>query len=120
MKKGDKCIVAILENSNRARHVNMSLENIERWTFECVVTKVGRKYISVESEERFIFDFYKDNFLEVTNYSADYKLYSNIEEVYEERERKQLLKLIRNKIGQYGVVNISVEKLKMIQEILNK
>ena len=47
LKKGDKCCVAVEKNSNVARYYNMSMENIDEWTFSGEVTTVSKKYITV-------------------------------------------------------------------------
>ncbi|MGL6184802.1 MAG: hypothetical protein ACRC1T_05425 [Clostridium chrysemydis] len=120
LKKGDKCIMAIVEMSNASRRVNMRLENIKEWTWEVEVVSVGRKYITVKRNSyEYKFDM-ENNYYEKSIYSPDYILYQNIKEIYEEKEAEAINDYIGSKIGQYGKPRLSLDKLKRIKNIIDE
>ena len=90
IKKGDKVCIAIIKGSNASRFIDLSLENIDNWTKEVIVTTVNKKYITVDyGKMKFEVE---NNYLEkVTCGGSDYKLYLNKEEVYNETKRENIL-----------------------------
>ena len=120
LKKGDKCIMAMTSSNFRSRNIKMTLDNIKEWTIECEVISIGRRYVTVkEGRSEYKFDI-DNNYREKSNYSPDYILYQNIQEIFDERDADDLNEYIRNRIGQYGSARFSLEKLKRIKEIIDE
>jgi len=122
LKKDQKVVVAIIERSNMARNRDMSSENIDNWCFDGIVTKVGRKYITVKwdkwSEEQF--DKEKD-YNNKTEYSCDYKLYLNREEIFQMRKTEELYSKVKTYFSGWGVnENFTLDQLERILTIINE
>lgn len=124
LKKGDKCIVAIEENSNASRSMDMSLDNIEKWTYKGEVVSVGRKYITVkfgrwnETEKFVIEDNYRRKYDCGT---ADYELYLSKEEIIEKRESEDIYYWIKCKFDSYkNNGKYSLDQLKRIKKIIEE
>ncbi|MEG1310498.1 MAG: hypothetical protein RR942_06455 [Romboutsia sp.] len=121
LKKGDKCIVAIMPRSNAARHVNMSLENINNWTCECEVISVGRKYIEVKYGNNSTMQFdMTNNYWEKSIYSPDYVLYENLEEIVEKEKREDLHYKIKRAFEGYREIKYTLDQLIRINNILEE
>ena len=76
VKKGDKVIVAIEKGSNEARRMDMSVANIDNWTYEGTVISSGSKYITVEFNKDTLKFVVEDDYRnQWTRGGADYKLY---------------------------------------------
>ena len=93
LKKGDKCCVAIIKGSNASRYKDMSLENIDNWTYEAEVTIINKKYITVKfgvNEEKFVIeDDYRNKY---SCGGADWQLFNSKEEViYNKPERGEII-----------------------------
>lgn len=122
-KKGGKCIVAIEPFSNASRGQNMSLENIDKWTFEGEVITIGRKYITVKFRgydcKFSIDDDYREKY---ECGGANYKLYENLQELIDEERKEDLLynifglKCNRNK----KVNNLTLNQLERINLIIEE
>lgn len=101
-KKGDSVVVAIEPSSNASRRVNMSIENINNWTYQGIVKSAGRKYITVEFKRgtmQFVID---DKFRNKYTYGgADYRLYPTLEDVYNKFKSEQLYDKIKRKFSGY-------------------
>lgn len=101
LKIGDEVCVAIIKRSNAARGKDMSIGNIDNFTYKSVVTKVGRKYITVEFNNRYgeeQFDIESGNNLYKYG-SADYKLYLTKQDVIDDYKVDELFSLIKSKFG---------------------
>lgn len=121
LKKGDICIMAIIPMSDASRRIDMSLDNINEWIEYVEVISVDRKYITVKRCSKFDHKFDVENdYCEKSKYSPNYKLYENIQEIYNEREAERINDYIRDKIGQYGGARFSLDKLKRIKEIIDE
>ena len=84
---------------------------------EAKVTSVGRKYFQVDP--KWYGRFYVDSLLhDAGNYSPRYKVYLSKKQYEESIEIQKLSTEIRNKIGQYGTINLPIEKLRAISELL--
>lgn len=120
LKKGDKCIMAMTSSNYMSRNIQMSLDNVKAWTTEVEVVSVGRKYITVK-EGRFEYKFdITNNYREKSEYSPNYILYNDIQEIHDERESENINDYIRDKIGQYGKPRISLEQLRRIKDIIDE
>ena len=121
LKKGDKCIVAIEKCSNASRYVDMSLENIDNWTYEGTVVTVGRKYITVGFngwEDKFtIDDDYRQKY---TCGGADYKLYKDKQEVIDTIKRNILLYNLFGSHRPAKINNLTLDQLKRINAIIEE
>lgn len=121
-KKGDEVVVAIEERSNAARGKDLSLSNIDKWTYNGIVTSVGRKYITVKLgkswEEKFVIE---NDYLQKWEYgSADYKLYRNIDDILNRRKSQELYNIVKRKFNSYANPGMSIEQLEQILNILDK
>lgn len=85
---------------------------------EGIIKSVGKKYFTIEP---LIGDrFNKETLLhDGRGYSPAYKVYLSKEEYDNELEIGNLSKIIRDKIGAYGVIDLPIEKLRLINDILN-
>lgn len=121
-KKGDEVVVAIEEMSNAARGKKLLTSNINEWTYNGIVTFVGRKYITVKInehwEEKFVIG---DNYLQKWDYGgADYRLYKNIVEIIEKKKSQELYDIVKHKFNSYENPGLSLEQLTQIINILDK
>lgn len=103
LKKGDKVVVAIEPSSNASRGVNMSLSNINEWTYEGEVVTVSKKYITVKflvsNSMKFVIE---DNFRnKYVCGGADYILYPSLEDIYNKLKGEKLYITIKNKFSSY-------------------
>lgn len=120
-KKGDKCIVAIIQHSNASRHKDMSLNNIDKWTYKGEVITIGRKYITVKFNGIIMkFDPTFD-YSEHSNYSADYKLYKDLQEVEDGELKENIVRKIQTEFSGYGEYkgDLTLEQLKIINDIID-
>jgi hypothetical protein len=125
LKVGQKVAVKIEEHSNASRHVDMNLDNIDKWCFDGEVTKIGKKYITVSFKggynpvEQFIVD--EDYSQKVKAGGSNYRLYSSKEEVIREYKSEKLYTSIRNNFNDFDNNNkFSLEQLEKIMDIINK
>lgn len=124
LKKGDHCIVAIEPCSNASRRVDMSVKNIDNWTFTGTVICVSKKYITVEfNSEVSKFEIDNDYRKKVPYGTNDHKLYINKHEVYVERKKQELIHSIfgfnRTSMSP-RVTNLTLDQLERIESILNE
>ena len=122
-KKGDKCIVAIEEHSNASRHKDMSIDNINDWTYEGVVIASGKKYITVEfNNETSKFEVDNDYRKKVNYGSNDYKLFKDIQGVKDERELDSLIWSIRMCFDRMNKSNtkLTLDQLRRISNIISE
>ena len=129
IKKGDEVVVAIIDGSNAARGVNMSIKNIDRWTCKCEVISSGKKYIIVKPIENATLiykqiKFNADNYTQFTDYSPDYALYLSKEEVKNERiknrECNTTFEYIYSKFNSYSKNKFTLDQLRRIKEIIDE
>jgi hypothetical protein len=79
------------------------------------ITKIGRKYITVERFGQFEIS----NGIQKTNFSCDYALHLNENELNLHLEREDLTRKIKNSLPAYGKWDLEIEKLREIATILN-
>jgi hypothetical protein len=119
--KGQEVFIKIEKGSNAARRVDLSLDNIDEWVFSGAVVSIGRKYVTVKFksgiEDKFEIDNdYKQHY---AYGGADYKLYTSIQDIKDEKEFEDLYNYIKNEfIGQPDSNKYTLEKLKRIKEII--
>ena len=126
-KKGDRCIISDcgVNIGRRKGYKTRTLENLEEWTTEGIITSVGRKYIKAKAvnsswETTFVIE---DNYREKYTYGcADYILYDSIEAIKEKFELEKCIDNIRSKFGGYGywIDGINLDKAKRIIDIINE
>ena len=80
---------------------------------ESTVTKVGRKYANLANGKRFNLS----NGYEVSNYSPDFKVYSNEQVLKDTIEKETLLKEIRQFFTPHNA-DLSLTKLRTINKII--
>lgn len=119
LKKGDKCVVAIEEHSNASRHVDMSMENIDNWTYEGEVLLVTKKYITVKFKTDIAkFEIENNYRKKVTRGTCDHELNKDIQELKDIKEAKNLTYKIFGVTPRYN--DLSLDKLKRIYDIINE
>jgi phosphotransferase system IIA component len=86
-----------------------------------VVTKIGRKYFTVENEERLrnTTEFHVEGWMQKTDYSADYALYESEQQYADEKEARTIC----DKIGKAfecgrNFKNINIETLRKIEALI--
>lgn len=122
-KKGDKCIVAIEPHSNAARGKDISLDNIDTWTYEGIIVIVGRKYITVNFkgiDSKFSIE---NDYKEKYEYGgANYKLYKNLQELKDEKRKENLLHQLFGPVYNRSnkVNNLTLDQLERINAIIEE
>lgn len=106
MKKGQK--VFVKTTGNAARNGTK--------IFEAEVVSVGRKYFTLEAEGRWLgrTKFSLESMIDVSEYTADYKVYLSMKELEEEP-----LKPIKEKEITLSLRGKSYEELIRIEEFIN-
>ena len=103
-----------LNIGNAARRAKQVLKPV-------IVTKVGRKYFTVKTEDQYGFEteYCLENWCENTKYSPDSKLYEKEQQWEDEKEISVICEKIRRAF-EYGKnnQNIDLEKLRMIFSIV--
>ena len=123
LKKGDKCCVAIIKGSNASKYKDMSLENIDNWTYEGEVISCGKKYITVKfgiKDEKFVIE---DDYRNKYNCGgADWQLFESKQEVIDNEKREHLLyDLFGLKCNRKAIINnLSLDQLERIQDIIEE
>ena len=124
LKKGDTCCVAIIKGSNASRYKNMSLENIDNWTYDGEVVTVSKKYITVRfndnSTEKFVIE---DDYRNKYSYGgANWQLFNSKEEVIYNEKREHLLYVLfglkHNRKKEIN--NLTLNQLERIQAIIKE
>lgn len=121
LEKGQEVVVRYI--NDRIRYMKDStVDNIDKWTSNGKVTKVGRKYIEVDMNgwlEKFDIEF---DYVQKTNIgSPDYKLYSSKEEIINEIETEELYREVKNHFGDWHNRNkFTLSQLKQILDIANE
>lgn len=119
-KVGQTVYVELTGNASRGKTEEQC---IEKWE----ITSVGKKYIKACKKETGIFRFettfeYRDThkrFVEKTDYCVNYILYVTRQEIEEKHEKSRLFREIRERFGYGSQKDISLEKLRLIYEILS-
>jgi hypothetical protein len=92
----------------------------EKGIIEAIVTKVGRKYFTVQLKSQWELEFRLDDLKEKTKYSSNYKAYFSKQEILDQYEKEELIIFIRRYFGQYRTLPITLEKLRQIKEIIDE
>ena len=123
LKKDQKVIIRYI--NDRIRYTeDRTIENIDKWTTESTITKVGRKYIEATINgfpEKFDIEY--DYVQKVRCGSPDYKIYLSKEEIIEEVKCEELYSDIKNNyFGGYGRNNgkFTLDQLERIMSIINE
>ena len=120
-KVGQKVFLKIIKGSSAARYINKS--DPEAWIKEKVVTKIGRKYITVaddlerqHGEEKFNLDDFSHCY---TVGGRDYELFLSREEIFIDIKCEKLYRLIKKCFSGYeNEGKYSIEQLRQIVKIL--
>lgn len=99
---------------NMTRHLNGNILDAIR---EVKVTKVGRKYFYTDrfNNKKFSLEEMRD----VSEYSAEWKVYLSKQDIIDEIECDKLAYKIRCQIGSYGKTNLTLDQLRRINEIIS-
>jgi len=89
---------------------------------EYIVSKVGRKYFEAwdGSWKYSAIKFHIEGLRQVTDYSVDYELYFDMQEIIDERECEVLIDDLRKVIGNYGPPKLSLDQLRRINAIIKE
>lgn len=88
-----------------------------------IVKTVGRKYLTVwdgNNEYANVKFNLTDDLRQATEYCADWELYLSLQEIEDEREHNDLTGKIRLIFSNYGKVNLTLEQLRLINDIVSK
>lgn len=119
LKVGQEVIVAIEPTSNASIRVDMSIDNIENWTYKGIIEKVGRKYVTVKISPHWSEQFIIGNkFIQKTESWKEYRMFLTLEEIYNERKQKELFKDLRSFFYSNNEDKISLDKLEKIMELV--
>ena len=123
---GESVVLKILKRGDNARYMK-DKTYINDWIkTDYAVQKVGRKYITVSNNinnPRCNVKFDKETLEEVSDYSADYELFHNKDEIYEDEKRKELFYTIELEFTGYGYDRyrkFTLSQLERINDILNE
>lgn len=119
---GQKVYLRIIEGSNAARYIEKN--NPEAWIKEKIVTKIGKKYITV-ADERGI-QYGEEKFDLTNNFaqyyavgSRDYKLYLSKEDILKDIEGEKIYSEIKKALsGWKNERKYTLEQLQKVKEIL--
>ena len=79
------------------------------------ITKIGRKYVTVERYGEFEIDSGRQK----TKFSSNYTLYLDEDKLNLQIEKEDLSSRIKNSIPKYGKWDIEIKKLRQIATIIN-
>ena len=115
---GDVVYLHILPNSNLGRRINKNNDPNDKIK-EGIVTKVGNKYIHVKVDygER-KFDIH-NNYLEYSDFSADYQLYPTKDAVLKKIAANEAYTSLQN-VASFRRSQLPDEMLLEIEQIFNK
>lgn len=109
--------VFLMPVGNHARYGNNEAQ-------EFTIKKIGRKYFDVgrdgDNERHFIKFHLDEERRQVTEYSANWKLYLSKQEILDEEESEVLVEEIRKKLNGYGKVSLTVDQLHKIADIIRQ
>lgn len=97
--------------------VNESRRNKE--ILEGTIEKVGNKYIDVKFGYR-EFKYYIEDLKQKTEYTTDFYLYLNKQEIQDEEESSLLTKDIKRKFDGWGKIDLSLDQLRRIKAIIDE
>ncbi len=125
LKKGDIIIAAIMKGSNKSRGIDMSMENINEWTFQVEVISATNRYVTVRMMEPLNniiekFDVELDYKQKVKNGSSNYKLYTSINEIIDKEKSKMITEYLQKVFNPYSGVHLSLCTLEKIKDIVDK
>lgn len=121
LEKGQEVVVRYI--NDRIRYTkDRTINNIDKWTSNGKVTKVGRKYIEVNMNgllEKFDIEY---DYVQKTNIgSPDYKLYLSKEEIINEIETEELYTEVKKYFGNWrNIGKFTLSQLKQILDIVNE
>lgn len=106
------------------RGFSKTLDNIDNWVLEGKVTKVGRKYITVdvgvEHKREIIFDM-EDEYREKYDIGmAEYKLFLSKEDIIDDYLAGSLYIEIKRSFSSYSNSSFKLSQLERILEIINE
>ena len=121
LQVGQKVVVACINDSVRylRREEGIGKHNIDKWTTEGEVVKIGRKIITVKTNGwEYKFDSTND-YEEPCKYgSPDRKLYLSKEEIIRELDFDDMVWEIKSVFTSYGKVKLSYEQVKEMYNIM--
>ncbi len=118
-KIGDSVYVEVIGNAARGLP-----DDIETHIKPAVVTKIGKKYVSVKIGDRTIIQFketcgnYGGGLVHHAKGCSDYILFKTKQDVYDRNEAKSILNELYNVFGRFCGYTIPIDKLREIQVII--
>lgn len=119
LKKGDKVVVAFRKRSliTRVTSMDMSIENIDNWTYEGIVKSVGERFIVVTFNNRDL-QFVIDYDYQEKHYNSEFKLYLTKQEVIDELLLEEYFEKIKMKFNYSFINKYNIRQLTRILNIL--
>lgn len=125
---GQEVIIALTNDSLRylKRTETVGIHNIDKWTKKGIITKIGRKFITVNMngiERKYNSE---ENYSEDCKYgSPDSKLYLSLNDIIEENNYNDMCKDINKYFNgyifnYYEKLNLTLEEVEQIYNIINK
>ena len=122
LKVGQKVIIAKINDNVRYLRYEEGIgkHNIDKWTREGVITKIGRKLITVNMGGfEYKFDSTMDYEEQCRIGSPDNKLYLSKEEIIQELDYEEMVWGIKSIFNRYSI-DLSYEQVKRIYDIINE
>lgn len=119
LKKGDKVVVAFRKRSliTRVTSMDMSIENIDNWTYEGIVKSVGERFVVVTFNNRDL-QFVIDYDYQEKHYNSEFKLYLTKQEVIDEMLLEEYFEKIKMKFNYSFINKYNIRQLTRILNIL--
>jgi len=87
---------------------------------ECEVSKVGRKFIYIESGHRNETKFHADTLRQVTRYSPDWQIYFSLQEIEDEKEFNDLHHQLESTFRYGSKKQFTLDQLRQIKRIIDE
>lgn len=92
------------------RPVGNALRNTDGAIKEETIETVGKKYLTLKNYYRMKFGYYGDRIRDISEYSANYILYTSLQEIEDEKLNAELSRKVQN-------YRFTFEELKKINEL---
>ncbi len=115
MEIGDK--IYLKPTGNRARY-----DSQDKSIREYEIKKIGRKYFEVwqDNKQWTVIKFRIEDNRQATEYSDEWILYFSEQDAYDEEEKLEICKELRNFFDSYKRINMPLDKMKQIIDIVNE
>lgn len=112
MQVGDR--VYLKPVNNQARYIKNDILNHIK---EAEVEKIGKKYFYLKG---YSMKFGVTEMIDISNYCANYQVYTSLQEIKDEEEFDNLVSKIKSKFTTYGTIKLTLDQLRRIQAIIEE